>query len=289
MIDSASRKLRAQPLKYVGRVVLYLIVLAGAVLFALPFVWMVRTSVMPPWQIFIFPPQWIPVELHWTNWATPWTTQPFGVWFQNTFILAFGSTLGTVLSTSIVAYALARIPFRGSRRLFMVIIATMMLPPQVTLIPRYVIFSRLGWIDSLKPLIVPEWLAFSAYNVFLLRQYMMTIPLEYDEAATIDGCGLFGIYWRIILPLSAPALGVIAISHFTWSWNEFLNALIYLNTYQKFTISIGLRLLQSHGHAHVDWAALMAATLQSTIPVMVLFFAAQRYFIQGVVITGVKG
>ena len=289
MIDSASRKLRAQPLKYVGRVVLYLIVLAGAVLFALPFVWMVRTSVMPPWQIFIFPPQWIPVELHWTNWATPWTTQPFGVWFQNTFILAFGSTLGTVLSTSIVAYALARIPFRGSRRLFMVIIATMMLPPQVTLIPRYIIFSRLGWIDSLKPLIVPQWLAFSAYNVFLLRQYMMTIPLEYDEAATIDGCGLFGIYWRIILPLSAPALGVIAISHFTWSWNEFLNALIYLNTYQKFTISIGLRLLQSHGHAHVDWAALMAATLQSTIPVMVLFFAAQRYFIQGVVITGVKG
>jgi ABC-type glycerol-3-phosphate transport system permease component len=289
MIDSASQKFRAQPMKYVGRAVLYAVVLGGAVLFALPFVWMIRTSVMPPWQIFIFPPQWIPAELHWTNWATPWTTQPFGIWFKNTFILAFSSTLGTVLSTSIVAYAFARIPFRGRERLFMVILATMMLPPQVTLIPRYVVFSRLGWIDSLKPLVVPQWLAFSAYNVFLLRQYMMTIPLEYDEAATIDGCSLFGIYWRIILPLSAPAMGVIAISHFTWAWNEFLNALIYLNTYQKFTISIGLRLLQAHHHAHVDWAALMAATLQSTIPVLVLFFAAQRYFIQGVVITGVKG
>jgi multiple sugar transport system permease protein len=289
MIDSASHKFRAQPMKYVGRGVLHAIVLGGAVLFALPFVWMLRTSVMPAEEIFIFPPKWIPSSVTWSNWTVAWATQPFGTWFKNSFILAFMSTLGTVLSTSLVAYAFARVPFRGRDRLFMLILATMMLPPQVTIIPRYVIFSRLRWVDSLKPLILPQWLASSAYNVFLLRQYMMSIPLEYDEAATIDGCSLFGIYWRIILPLSAPAIGVIAISHFTWGWNEFLNALIYLDTYQKFTISIGLRLLHSHNLAHVNWAALMAATLQSLVPVLVLFAVAQRYFIQGVVITGVKG
>jgi multiple sugar transport system permease protein len=161
------------------------------------------------------------------------------------------------------------------------------LPPQVTLIPRYYLFSELDWVDSLKPLLVPQWLGASAYNIFLLRQFMMTIPLEYDEAAIIDGCSLFGIFWRIIVPLSFPAFGVIAITHFTWAWNDFMGPLIYLNRIEKYTLSIGLRLFQTR--LTIDYAALMAATIMSMIPILAVFFVAQRYFIQGIVISGVKG
>ena len=283
----AARRFEAQPLKYVGRVVLYLIVVVGSVVFAMPFLWMVRTSVMPGWQIDIFPPQWIPAELHFENWARPWGMLPFGAFFKNTIILAFGSMLGTVASTSIVAYGFARLRFRGRGVLFLLVLSTMMLPPQVTLIPRYFIFARLGWIDSLKPLIVPQWLGASAYNIFLLRQYMMTIPHEYDEAAIIDGASLWGIFWRIIVPLSLPAFGVIAIQHFTWAWNDFMGPLIYLNRLENYTVSIGLRLFQTR--LTLEMESLMAATIMSTIPILIVFFFAQRYFIQGIVISGVKG
>jgi multiple sugar transport system permease protein len=269
------------------RVLLYAIVLVGSVLFALPFVWMLRTSVMPGWQTFIFPPQWIPARWEWANWVKPWTMLPFGLFFQNTFVMAIASMAGTVVSCAIVAYGFARLRFRGRGILFLLVLSTMMLPSQVTLIPRFFLFSKIGWLDSLLPLIVPQWLGASAYNIFLLRQFMMSIPLEYDEAAIIDGASLFGIFWRIIVPLSLPAFGVIAITHFTWAWNDFLEPLIYLNRLEHYTISIGLRLFQTR--LTVDYAAMMAATVMSMIPVLVVFFVAQRYFIQGIVISGVKG
>jgi len=281
------RKVQAQPLKYVGRVLLYLTVLMGSVVFALPFVWMVRTSVMPGDQTFIFPPVWIPRELVWANWQRPWGILPFGAFFRNTLVYALVSVLGTISSCALVAYGFARLRFRGRGTLFLLVLSTMMLPPQVTLIPRYFLFSRLGWIDSLLPLLVPQWLAASAYNIFLLRQFMMTIPLEYDEAAIIDGASLFGIFWRIIIPLSFPAFGVIAITHFTWAWNDFMGPLIYLNRIENYTLAIGLRLFQTR--LTIDYAALMAATIMSMIPILIVFFVAQRYFIQGIVISGVKG
>jgi multiple sugar transport system permease protein len=283
----AVRKFRAQPLKYVGRVLLYVIILFGAVVFALPFIWMVRTAVMPVDQTLMFPPVWIPRELVWANWAKPYDTLPFGAFFKNTFLYAMLSVVGTVASTSLVAFGFARLRFRGRGTLFLLVLSTMMLPPQVTLIPRYFLFSRLGWVDSLKPLLVPQWLGASAYNIFLLRQFMMSIPLEYDEAAIIDGASLFGIFWRIIVPLSLPAFGVIAITHFTWAWNDFMGPLIYLNRMEKYTLSIGLRLFQDR--LDIDYAALMAATIMSMIPILAVFFVAQRYFIQGIVISGVKG
>jgi len=292
------RKFRAQPLKYVGRFFLYVVLLMGAVAFSLPFIWMVRTSIMPPWQVYTVPPEWIPEHIEWKNWAVPWQMFPsveglpaFGRWFINTTILAVLSVTGTVFSTSIVAYAFARLRFRGRGPLFLLLLSTMMLPSQVTLIPTYLLFSRFPiwkpWIDTLKPLVVPHWLSASAYNVFLLRQFMMTIPLEYDDAARIDGCSLFGIYSRIIMPLSAPAIGVIAIQHFTWAWGDFMGPLIYLKHYEHYTLSIGLRLFQTQLETATE--ALMAATIMSMIPTLSLFFFAQRYFIQGIVITGVKG
>jgi len=294
----ALRKFRTQPLKYVGRFCLYLILMAGAISFALPFIWMVRTSIMPPWQVYTVPPEWIPEYIEWKNWATPWQMFPsvqgipaFGRFFINTAVLAVLSVTGTVLSTSIAAYAFARLRFRGRGALFLLLLSTMMLPFQVTLIPTYLLYSRFPvwkpWIDTLKPLVVPHFLSASAYNVFLLRQFMMTIPLEYDEAARIDGASLFGIYRRIIMPLSAPALGVIAIQHFTWAWGDFMGPLIYLKKYEHYTLSIGLRLFQSSLETATE--ALMAATIMSMIPTLILFFVAQRYFIQGIVITGVKG
>jgi multiple sugar transport system permease protein len=285
--SSTIRKVRVQPLKYVGRVLVYSIVLFGTVVFALPFVWMVRTSVMPGDQTFIFPPVWIPRELVWANWQRPWSILPFAAFFRNTAVYAAISVIGTVSSCAIVAYGFARLRFRGRGWLFLLVLSTMMLPPQVTLIPRYYLFSKLDWVDSLKPLLVPQWLAASTYNIFLLRQFMMTIPHEYDEAAIIDGASLWGIFWRIILPLCLPAFGVIAIQHFTWAWNDFMGPLIYLNQIEKYTLSIGLRLFQTR--LTIDYAALMAATIMSMFPILIVFFLAQRYFIQGIVISGVKG
>jgi multiple sugar transport system permease protein len=169
----------------------------------------------------------------------------------------------------------------------MMVLSTMMLPFQVTLIPRYVLFTRLGWVNSFKPLIVPQWLAGGSFAIFLFRQYFMTVPREMDDAARIDGCDLFGIFWRIIAPMSLPVYGVVAINNFTWSWNNFMGPLIYLNRQEKFTVSLGLRLFQTQ--YTLDIQALMAASIVALIPILMVFFISQKYFIQGIVISGVKG
>jgi ABC-type glycerol-3-phosphate transport system permease component len=267
---------------------LYLALVTGAFLFALPFLFMMRTSIMPPWQVYIFPPEWIPAELHFEGWLKPWRLMPFGRFYLNTTYFAVLGTLGTLASTTIAAFAFARLRFEGRDVLFTIVLSTMMLPPQVSLIPQYVIFSRLHWTDSFRPLIVPQWLGVSAFNIFLLRQYYMTLSPELDDAARIDGCSLLGIFWRIILPLSAPALGAISIMHFTWSWNNFMGPLIYLNSRENFTISLALRFFQNQ-MSGVEMEALMAATITAMIPMLVVFFVAQKYFVQGIVITGVKG
>ena len=280
------QKIRANPAALMGRVALYVVVIAGSFVFSLPFLWMVRTSIMPPWQVNIFPPQWIPAELHWANWKRPFEVLSLTLYFKNTMIITFLSILGTLVSNLPVAYGFARLRFRGRDILFMVVLSTMMLPGQVTMIPRYVLFSRLGWINTFNPLVVPEFFG-SAFTIFLLRQFFMTIPLELDDAARIDGCGIFGIFLRIILPLSAPALGIVAIMTFTGSWNNFMGPLLYLWDQKMFPIALGLRLFQSR--FSVEMEALMAATIIALIPVLVVFFFAQKYFIQGIVITGVKG
>jgi ABC-type glycerol-3-phosphate transport system permease component len=279
--------MKARPLEFVLRIALYAIIVVGAVVFAMPFVWMIRTALMPPWQVYTFPPEWIPEEMYWENWIRPWNMLPFHIFFRNTIYVVALKVLGTIFSSAVAAYGFARLRFPGRDFLFILVLSVMMLPQQVTLIPQYLIYSRLGWINSFKPIWVGVWLGASSFNLFLMRQFFMTIPKEMDDAARIDGCGIFSTFWRIMVPLSLPALGVISIFEFTYSWNEFLVPLIYLNEERLFTLAIGLRRFQTT--LTLEMEALMAATVTTLLPVLLVFFFAQRYFVQGIVITGVKG
>jgi multiple sugar transport system permease protein len=270
----------------IGRAILYLVVAFGAVMYAMPFVWMLSTSVKPAAQVYLVPPVWIPSSFEWGNFVRPWQNLPFATFYMNTLIYTLTSVAGQLLSSSLVAFAFARMRFRGRGFLFILILSTLMLPNQVTLVPLYLLFTKLHWINTLLPLIVPNFFG-GAFNIFLLRQYMMTIPLELDDAARMDGAGWFQIYWRIILPLARPALGVIAVLSFTFHWNDYLYPLIYLNETKNFTVSLGLPLLSSRYVTDVQ--ATMAQSVIAVLPLIVLFFLAQRYYIQGVVVSGVKG
>jgi multiple sugar transport system permease protein len=270
----------------VNRMVVYGLVIAGAILFSVPFIWMLSTSVKPGYEVFKVPPVWIPSKWEWDNYWVPWSSLPFLSFYRNTAIIAIFDILATLASSSLVSFAFARMRFRGRDLLFILVLSTMMLPSQVTLIPVYVLWSKLRLVNTLWPLMIPTLFG-SAFNIFLLRQYMMTIPLAMDDAARIDGASWFQIYSRIMLPLSAPALGVVAIYEFTFRWNDFLGPLIYLNDPQNFTITLGLQLLNSQYVTQTQ--QIMAQTIISIIPVLVVFFVAQRYYLQGLVITGVKG
>ncbi len=267
-------------------VVLTLLAAAGSVIFALPFFWMISTAFKSRWEQLVIPPVWIPAKINWNNFVEPLTKQPVPLWFRTTIIIVVFSVIGATLSSSLVAYGFARLRFHGRNLLFIILLSTMMLPGQVTLIPVYFMYAKIHWTDSIKPLVVPSYFAYAFY-VFLLRQFFMTISHEMDDAAEIDGCSFLDIYWRVILPMCKPALGVVAIMEFTGSWNDFFGPLIYLNSPLKFPIALGLRMLQSRGDPKIG--ATMAMTLLSVIPLLVVFYAAQRYFIQGIVITGVKG
>jgi len=272
--------------RVVGKVLTYVVLGAGAYVFALPFLWMLSTSIKPEAFAYAVPMIWIPKEITWKAYAYGWQTLPFGHFFVNTAFITAVNMVGITLSSSLVAFAFARIRFAGRNVLFLILLSTMMLPAQVTLIPIYVAWSKIGAVNSFWPLIVPEWLT-NAYNVFLLRQYMMTISPEMDDAARIDGAGWFRIYSQIIMPMSRAALGVVAIQAFSWNWNNFLGPLIYLNETKKFTVSIGMALFRSQQSSKMPET--MAMSVVVLIPVLIVFFVAQRYFIQGIVITGVKG
>ena len=272
-------------MRIAGKVITYVLLSAGAFVFALPFLWMLSTSVKPEAFAYKVPIMWIPPEIRWRTYIEAWKVQPFHLFYRNTAFITVINITGLVLSSSLVAFAFARIRFWGRDVLFLILLATMMLPQQVTLVPIYVIWSWLKGVNTYWPLIVPEWLA-NAYNVFLLRQYMMTISPEMDDAARIDGAGWFRIYSQIVMPMSRPALGVVAIQAFAWNWNNFLGPLIYLNEPRKFTIAIGLRLFQTQMSQKMPET--MAMSIVALIPVLIVFFVAQRYFIQGIVITGIK-
>lgn len=276
--------LRSRIQRVLLRVLLYIAVVIGGTAFAIPFVWMIRTSVMPMWQIYLFPPQWIPAELIFENFRIPGL--PFGRWFLNSTAIVMLNIVRAVTASSIVAFAFARVRFPGREALFLVVLATMMLPGQVTLIPTYLLFSRLGWLDTYLPLFLRASIA-DPFHVFMLRQFFRSLPRELDDAARIDGCSLFGIFWRIALPQSFPALGVLCIFEFTYNWNNFVLPLIYLDSVNKFPVALGLRLMQ--GQYRTNMGSMMAGALMAVAPILIIFFIAQRYFVQGIVITGVKG
>jgi multiple sugar transport system permease protein len=269
-----------------GHALLHFVLLAALAAVLMPIAFALSTSLKPYGDIFVYPPVWIPSPPKWDNYAEALTFVPFDRYFLNSAIVTGFDIVGKLLSCSLVAFAFSRLRWWGRDTLFVIMIATLMLPPQVTLIPQFVIWKELGWVDTFIPLIVPNFFG-GPFMTFLLRQFFMSIPPELDDAARIDGCSSWGIFWRIILPLSRPALVAVTVFVFNATWNEFLTPLIYLHSKANLTIALGLRAFQSeHGP---EWHLVMAASLVTMLPILLVFFFGQRYFIQGVVFTGVKG
>ncbi|MHB0877752.1 MAG: carbohydrate ABC transporter permease, partial [Anaerolineae bacterium] len=264
------------------------IIMVGAVAVLVPFVWMVSTSFKTDQQVYLVPPRWIPDPWTLDNFVKGLTVLPFLTFFKNTLIVTLGATVGRVLSSSFVAFGFARLRGIGRDFWFLILLATMMLPGQVTMIPVYLIFQKLGWLNTFRPLVVPAFFG-GAFSIFLVRQFYMTHSLELDDAARIDGCGYFGIYWRLMLPLSRPVVAALAIFAFMDHWNDFFGPLIYLTDQRKFTVPLALSFFQSTPtySGHLNW--LMAGSLVALLPCLLIFFFAQRVFIQGIVFTGVKG
>lgn len=274
--------------RILGRVAVYGVVVGGAVVICLPLVWMLLTALSPEGSVTSGGLPW-PKSFHWENFYKSMTQPnfPFGRFALNTVTVTFFTIVGTVSSSAVVAYAFSRLRFRGKTLLFTLVLSTMMVPYQVTLIPRFLLFARLGWVDTLLPLTVPAFLGGGAFNIFLLRQFFATIPQDTLDAAHIDGCSLLGTFWHVVLPNSLPALGTVAIFTMIWTWNDFLGPLVYLNTNDNYTLSVGLALFRS-GVSGLDITLLMAASLVVLAPCLLVFFVCQRMFIQGIVVTGVK-
>lgn len=253
-----------------------------------PFFWLISSSFKTPQNIYVFPPQWIPEPIHYRNYIEVFDAVPVLKYFRNTLIITIPSVIGTPLSSALAAYAFARLRFRGRDLMFSAVLSTMMLPYVVTMVPIYVMFTKLGWVGTFFPLIVPAWFA-SPYNVFMLRQFFRTIPMELEDAALIDGASRLRTFFQIILPLARPALTVSVILTFLYHWNSFLQPLIYLTKRDMWTLALGVNALKEF-ESGMDWTHYMMvlATIM-VVPVVILFFIGQRAFIRGVVLTGLKG
>src|SRR5215510_3765717 len=269
------------------RLLVWCCLCAGAFLMTIPFLWMLSTSLKVESQIWLFPPQWIPNPVRWQNYVDALTVLPFGRYALNTLQITILTTVGVVLSSSLCAYGFTRIQFPGRDLIFMVVLSAIMIPYAVLLIPQYIMFRSLGWLDTFLPLWVPQWFGGGVFNIFLLRQFFRTIPTELSDAARIDGASELGIYWRIIMPLAGPALATVAIFTVLNTWNDFLAPLVYISSQDKFTLALGLA--QFRGLMATQWHYLMAASTTVIVPTLVLFVLAQRYFIQGITLTGLKG
>ena len=255
--------------------------------FAAPFLWMLSVSLTPAGDVLDRNRPLIPPRPAWDNYRTALTVLPLDVFFRNTVVVTVLCVIGQTLSAAMVAFAFARLRFRFREPLFLLVLSTMLLPPQVTMIPTFILWTIPGWIDSLKPLIIPAFFGGGAFFIFLLRQFFLTIPAELEDAARIDGCGNFRIFWHVALPLSKPALATVALFSFVAHWNDFLGPLIYTQSIEKKTLAVGLSAFKTlHG---TEYHLLMAASVAVLVPVIVIFFAAQRYFVEGIATTGVKG
>lgn len=271
-------------------VLIYALIIGGAIVCMIPLAWVVSTSLKEAREVYNYPPEWIPSTLKWINYFNVMKKGPWGLFFRNSAIITGSAVIGQILSGSLVAFAFARLYARDRNFLFILLLATLMVPFQVTLIPLYVFFAKLGWVNTFKPLIVPYWFGGSAFFIFLMRQYFLTIPLEMDDAARIDGCNTFQIYYKIILPLSKPLLFAVAIFSFVAHWNSFLGPLIYLDETEKFTVTLGLLSFSAYsGAGAADIPLVMAASLMVVFPCFLIFVLCQKIFIQGIVITGIKG
>ncbi|MCA9881923.1 MAG: carbohydrate ABC transporter permease [Anaerolineae bacterium] len=258
-----------------------------SIIFLIPLYWLVRSSLMDDSTIFTFPPQWIPNPVAWENYDFALSRYPLFQYLGNTLTILIPALVGTIVSATLVAYGFARISWPGRDLVFGLLLSTLMLPYVVTLIPTFFMWSRLGFVDTYVPLIVPSWFGGGMFNIFLLRQFFRTIPQDYDEAATLDGANHFQILWHLIVPMSRPAIITIAIFSFLHHWNDFLGPLIYISDPEKQTLALGLSNFQ--GYYSAEWGHLMAASTLMILPIIVLFFVAQKYFIKGIALGGLKG
>ena len=279
-------KLRETAASYFSVGAIYCILLLGAVLIFFPFAWTISTSLKTEQQTLEYPPTWVPDPVQWENYPDALTARPFGRYYVNTTIITVLSVIGQVVSSAVVAYGFARFRFPGRGFLFLVVLSTLMIPFHMLIIPRFILFKYLGWLDTFAPLIIPNFFG-GAFSIFLLRQYFLTIPLDLDEAAKMDGASAFQIFIRIILPLARPALGAVAVFEFMSTWNDFLGPLIYLSSDRNYTVSIGLAAFRND--YFTAWHLYMAAAAVAMLAPLVVFFLAQKYFISGVALTGSGG
>jgi multiple sugar transport system permease protein len=270
----------------VGRALALALLFVVAALFLIPLLWMISSSLKPDYEIFAVPPQLIPNPPRWANYSEALTFLPFGRYTLNTLVISAVTIVGHLLSCTVVAYAFARLRAPGRDALFLVVLATMMLPYPVTMVPLYILFRALGWINTFLPLTVPAFFGSPLY-IFLLRQFFLTLPTDLEDAARIDGANTAQIIWHVILPLSRPALATVAIFTFQASWNDFLAPLIYLQNPQNYTVTLGLQFFRTS--YTTNWGYLMAAALITMLPVVIVFLLAQRLFIEGIAMTGGKG
>lgn len=270
----------------INKTITYILLIFGAIIMAIPFLWMLSTSLKTEGVVFSIPPKWIPDEIMWSNYKQAIEQAGLFEGFINTLKIVIPTVTIGIFSCSLAAYGFAQLRFPGRDKLFMVLLATMMIPSIVTMIPSYVLFMKLGWIDTYKPLMIPAMFG-GASCVFFLRQYFKTLPRELIEAAKLDGLNDFGIFMRIALPLSKPAIATQAIFGFLGGYNDYMAPLIYLNSPEKFTIQ--LKLATFNGAYSSQWTLIMAGSVLALIPTLLLFFFAQKYFVEGIVMTGLKG
>jgi len=285
-IKSGPSRRRRQWRTTVGHLLLHCFIILLGITFLMPLAWVVSTSLKLPGQVFVTPIEWIPTEPKWSNYPDVFARLPFHLFIRNSFYITIMGTLGIVLSSLTVAFGLSRLRWPGRDLLFTVLLATMMLPGVVTMIPVFIIFKEIGWIGTFYPLWVPAWFG-AAFYIFLMRQYMMTLPIELDEAAKIDGASNFRILWQVIAPLCGPAIVTVTIFAFLQHYNAFMEPLIYISDNEMFTLPLGLLWFQ--GRFGNFWHLVMAASMITITPVIILFFVAQRYFVQGAQFSGLAG
>ena len=284
--DSARRRRSAINRHFFAMLMRILVLIALTVIFTVPLLWMVSTALKPDRQVWANPPVWIPSPLAWENFARGWTALPFTLFLRNSVIVTFFSVLGTTMSSMVCAFSFARLRWPLRDFWFGMLVSTMMLPGVVTLIPTFILFLKLGWINSFKPLVIPPFFG-SAFNIFLLRQFIMTIPIDFDEAARIDGCPTLRLLWQVVAPLCKPALATVVIFTFMGAWNDFMGPLIFMRRMDLYTMPVGLQFFKHRETSEPN--LLMAMSLVIVAPCLIVFFSAQRYFLEGVTLTGLKG
>ncbi|MCL6446173.1 MAG: carbohydrate ABC transporter permease [Alicyclobacillus sp.] len=285
--ESIKRHTSLRRKRLLAKVITYAVLIILSIIVLIPFFWMVSTSLKTGSAMWKFPPQWIPSPFQWSNYAEAFQEVPLAHYFVNTLIIEIFVLIGQVVSCTLVGYGFSRFRFRGREVLFMVMLATMLIPSQVTMIPLFLLFSKLGWINTYLPLIVPAFFG-NAFYVFLMRQFLQTIPLELDEAAKIDGANAFYVLWKILVPILRPSIMIIVVFTFTDVYNDFMGPLIYLNKPELYPVSLALKLFLD-GESLNNWGGMFAMSSLSLVPVFIIFFLFQRYIVEGIATSGLKG